>query len=353
MRTRLAAISLLALAALAIAAVSSARSAGSGWTIHTKGWIEAIDMQGGTVAYDVAAPNTGCNRLFVRRGGKTTSVGGKVTCRADSTSTGAGVREIALAGPRIAWIVNIGGNTESQDTLLTSSLAKPKEKQVAEATRTGDVDSVLTGDWLGGLVGRSNAPALFAYNAWSTDGSGQITTAALRRNTGASTALVADGPETLRAASISGPRIAVLHTDGSVVLFASDGSGLLGTIQPPAQTRAIALDGTRLAVLTKGSKLELYNATNQAPLASLGVAPGSLPFIDMSSEIVVYATGHRLRALSISSGNSAVLATVKRNIKAVEIEPAGIVYYWNTVSGIKSVGVLSFIPMQSVAAALG
>jgi hypothetical protein len=51
-------------------------------------------------------------------------VSGKGTCGADSTSTGAGVRELAVAGPRVAWIVNLGGNTQSGDSLYTASLAR-------------------------------------------------------------------------------------------------------------------------------------------------------------------------------------------------------------------------------------
>ena len=68
--------------------------------------------------------------------GKTTKVSGRITDQADGTSTGHGVRELAIAGQRVAWIINQGGNTESDDYLYTSLLAKPAEKKLASASRT-------------------------------------------------------------------------------------------------------------------------------------------------------------------------------------------------------------------------
>src|SRR5919197_4530895 len=145
---------------------------------NTNGWIQAIDMDGPRLAYDVKSP--GCNKLFVwnvRTDGGA-RVSGNRTCAADSTSTGAGVRELAVAGLRIAWIVNLGGNTESSDYLYTASLPRPKEALLASAMRMGDVDAVLTGGLLGGLVGDAG---LLAVNTWRPNAAGEVADAALRR----------------------------------------------------------------------------------------------------------------------------------------------------------------------------
>ena len=134
---------------------------------NTKDWIEALAMDGSWLAYDVRG-STACNKLFVWnvQTGAGAVVSGKATCDADGTSTGAGVREIAIAGPRIAWIVNQGGNTESDDYLYTASLPKPKEKLLAGGVRTGDIDGGLAGDGISGLVGGGDR---LAVNRWTTD----------------------------------------------------------------------------------------------------------------------------------------------------------------------------------------
>ena len=46
-------------------------------------------------------------------------------------------REIAVAGTRLAWIVNEGGNTESSDVLYTASLPGPKERRRRERAPHG------------------------------------------------------------------------------------------------------------------------------------------------------------------------------------------------------------------------
>ena len=107
------------------------------------GHIEALALDGTRLAYDVAANGTKqrCNAVFVWNVSRhtTTRVSGQQTCGADNTSTGAGVRELALAGSRVAWIVNQGGNSESGDYLYTTLVAHPGERVLASAFRTGDV----------------------------------------------------------------------------------------------------------------------------------------------------------------------------------------------------------------------
>ena len=142
---------------------------------NTRGWIESIDMDGARLAFDVKSST--CNKLFVWnvRTGAGALVSGKGTCAADSTSTGGGVTEIAVAGTQIAWIVNLGGNTESTDALYTATLPRPKERLLARATRTGDVGGTLTGGWIGGLVGDGD---LLAADTWTTGAAGEVTAAA-------------------------------------------------------------------------------------------------------------------------------------------------------------------------------
>src|SRR5215831_20053721 len=144
-------LAVLVLAALSASAAARQAPLPKQKTTSTPGRIEALAMDGSRVAFDVAAgigPKARCNAVFVWNLARntTTRVSSRQTCGADSTSTGAGVRELALAGGRVAWIVNQGGNSESGDYLYVSTVARPGERVLATAFRTGDTSGVLTGN---------------------------------------------------------------------------------------------------------------------------------------------------------------------------------------------------------------
>ena len=95
------ALGLVVLGTMLLASVASAAGNPPGVrVIHTKEIIESFAIGGQRVAYDVQGRSLACNKVLVRdlRTGKTTRVSGKQTCSADSTSTGAGVRELPRDG---------------------------------------------------------------------------------------------------------------------------------------------------------------------------------------------------------------------------------------------------------------
>ena len=116
------------------------------------------------------------------RTGKTIKVSGKKTGVGDGTSTGAGVFQLAIAGSRVAWLLNEGGNLESDDYLFTSSVTQPEGAagRVGSAQRATAAPGVsaagCAGAWLGGLVGSGNVIAL---NRWTTDAQGDMTSGGL------------------------------------------------------------------------------------------------------------------------------------------------------------------------------
>jgi hypothetical protein len=312
----------------------------------TSGWIEAIAMDGPRVAYDVRS--TTCNKLFVWNvvTGGGVRVSGKRTCAADSTSTGAGVREVAVAGKRIAWIVNLGGNSESDDYLYAASLPRPKETLLASATRTGDVGGTLAGGWIGGLVGDAG---LLAVDTWQTSAAGGVTAAALRLVRPQGLSLVASGPATVRAAAADDGRIAVARGDGTVALY-SRGGKLLATIAP-SSLKEVALAKGTLLVLTRSRTLEVYDPATGAAVKTLPVAPGA-SHVDVQSGLVVYATWRRVHLLRLADGRDVVLATAPRAIVGLEIEQPGVVYAYNTVAGVREVGTLVFVSLAKASSLL-
>lgn len=326
--------------------------------------IEAIAMDGARVAYDVAGGVSdngrtyNCNSVYAWNlvSGTVTRVSGKATCAADTTSTGTGVRELALAGSRVGWIVNTGGDSESDDYLYTASLPRPKEHRLALAVRSGPVDPVVVGDWIGGLVG---AGKFLGVNRWTTDAQGNVSVARLHAIQ-ARLRTIASGPQTMKAGSTDGKQIAVLRADGSVGLYST--AGRLLRVVMPASAREVAVRGDYLAVLTKADTLAVYNSHSGKLLHTWRVAKGAT-YLDVSSGMAAYAAwrfanGWRLRTvhvLSLATGKDRIVVLTKAKgripppaIAGVQLEPIGLVYATNRATSTGRVGLLAFKPMKQL-----
>jgi hypothetical protein len=314
---------------------------------NTKGEIESIAMDGPRVAYAVSG-GSGCTKVIVlnvlTRGAAVAS--GTKTCDADNSSTGAGVREIAVAGLRIAWIVNQGGNSESNDYLYTATLGGARERLVSSAFRSGDVDGVLSGAWIGHLVGSGDR---MAVNRFTTNTEGTITQASLQRlDTGLWT--LALGIPSLYAASLDLHRVAVLRTDQKVAIYDTETRKLLLTITPTS-AREIALRKDYLVVLTRTKTVEVYNSHTGKLLRTWPVAAGASR-LDVHSGIAVYAVGRTVFELRLTDGRDAPLATAPRAIEGLEIEAPGVAYAYNTFKSLQDVGNLAFVPLRQATSLL-
>jgi hypothetical protein len=294
-------------------------------TLTTPGRIEALAMDGSRIAYDVAGSygsKTRCNAVYVwnaARNNAVTRVSSRPTCGADNTSTGAGVRELALAGGRAAWIVNQGGNSESSDSLYVSDVSHRGERLIASAFRSGDVSGILTGNWLGGLVG---AGTFLALDHWATDSSGNVTTAKLRRIR-TRLADLAEGAGTMTARSTDGRQVAVLRSDETVGLYSTRGA-LLRTVRPSSAAE-VALRKDFLIVLTKTRTLEVFNSHSGRKLHSWRVAAGASR-LDVAAGLAAYAAGARVHVVRLATGKSAFGARAAAPVSAVQLEPAGLAY---------------------------
>ena len=345
-RTRIAATLSIAAVALLVAfdgaAATQARQPKAPILLkRTAGEIEALALDGSRLAYDVGAKYSPkrCNTVYVLNLSRhtTTRVSGRPTCGADNTSTGAGVRELAIAGSRVAWIVNQGGNSESGDYLYTALTARPGERVLASAFRTGDVSGVLTGNWLGGLVG---AGTFLAVNHWSTDSHGEITTASLER-VGARMSDLAHGVETLTARTTDGRQLAVLRAaEGTVGIYSTRGQ--LRRTVVPSSAAEVALRGDYLAVLTKTSTLEVYNSHSGRRLHTWRLARGAA-HLDASSGLAAYSAGRTVHVVRLATGKTAFAARAATTVAAVQLEPSGLAYAFR---GPGNTGRIVFVPIS-------
>ncbi len=355
---RSATAAVVALAALLLVVLDGAAATSPGsLQKRADGRIESLAMDGSRVAYDVAGEygtRHPCNEVYVwnleRR--TTTRVSGRQTCDADNTSTGAGVRELALAGGRAAWIVNQGGNSESGDHLYVTPVARPHERVLATAFRTGDVSGILTGNWLGGLVG---AGTFLGVDHWATDSSGSVSSARLQRIGGRLSDL-AQGTGTMLAKSTDGKLVAVLRVDGTVGVYSTRGT-LLRTVTPAKDATEVAIRGDYLAVLTTGDTLEVYNSHSGRRLRTWRVAHKASG-LDISSGFATYAapfpSGGYARVVHIrrlTSGRDRVLVTTPPAVIGVRIEPRGLVYAFNRIAPGQT-GTVVFVPMSRVVRAM-
>ena len=142
--------SLLALALVASAAGTTA--AQSKKVKSFKQPVAALAVDGNNVAFDLSArgakQKNAVNKVLVWnvKTGKTITVSGKKTAVVDDVG-GDGVFQVAIAGSRVAWLANEGGNLESTDYLfLLDDAAEGAADRLGSAQRRR-----LLGGWSGGL----------------------------------------------------------------------------------------------------------------------------------------------------------------------------------------------------------
>lgn len=317
-------------------------------------------MDGSRIAYDASAKNStkpnAANKVLVWdvRTGKTVKVSGKKTAAADSTSTGAGVFQLAIAGSRVAWIVNEGGNLEGDDYLFASSVTSPKERKVASALRSGDScpgreASHCAGPWLGGLVGSGNT---ITVNRWTTDSQGDVTSGGLYALKGTNLKQIADGASTVLAVSSDAGREAVLRSDGSVAVYSASGN-VQATVNPP-NAKGAALSGKNLVIVTKTPReLELYNSHTGSLRKTFPAHGTKQPRnLDVQDNIAIYSVGSELHAVNLSSGKDRVVASLNGGIYLAQMDSAGLVYAGNGFGANYGKGTLAFLPLARVKAAV-
>lgn len=345
------------LSGLALAASAAGTTATHGKKVrHLQQPVGALAIDGNRVAYDLSSryakkPHTTKVLVWNVHTGRTVKVSGKKTAHADDTGSGAGAFQLAIAGSRVAWLINEGGNLESQDYLLTSSVSHPKERQIATALRRGDGclgRESCAGPWLGGLVGSGNVIAL---DRWTTDSQGNVTSAGLDVLNGTKLKAIATGTPTVQAVSSDAGREAVLHSDESVAVYSHSGDVLMTL--PPATAQEAALSGNNLVVVTKTRQLQVYDVRRGSLEKTLATHGTGLHNLDVQGNIAIYTTGKSVRAANLSSGKTRAVGTLGNRVAFARISNAGLAYAANGTRKAFGTSTLVFVPMARLKAAVG
>lgn len=330
---------------------------------NTPNKVVSLAMDGPRIAYDVAATYGGgkCNGVYVWNvaSNATEHVSGARTCGNEGSSTGEGVREVAIAGRRVAWIVNEGGNTYHQDYLYAAALPRPKEHLLASAYREGEGEfssgctwphPESVGKWIGCLVG---ARTLLMVNRWSTGRSGRVTSARLDA-IDKRLHRITDGSGSMDAVSTDGKQVAVVRRDGTVALYRTRGRRPLRVVSTSAAEAAVR--GDYLVVLTRTGRLEVRNSHSGRLLHGWHLAAGARS-LDVCQGLASYAAplhggdeAHAVHVIRLSSGKDTIVARhphVWTAVGDVQLEPAGLAY--DVSAGRASDrGAVVFLPMSSL-----
>jgi hypothetical protein len=298
-----------------------------------KGEVQALGMDGPIVAYGVKPTEFECGgRVFYwnvqTNGGGVVS--GKQTCEANGSSTGEGIAEVAVAAAtrRFAWIVNEGGNTESDDYLYASSLPKPKERYLGMARREGEVAiDTFDGDWLAGLVGDGSLVAVSRY----TTKNGGFVAGSLKligQKKGLTT--IAKGVDSVISSSASQGRIAVFASKKKRINVFSSAGRLLRAFKTSNATAA-ELTATQLVVLTE-TGLQVFDIGSGRLLHTWPAKRNGFQ-LDADSGFATYTLAcesapcpRAIYVTRLSDGKTVLLTKANDFIEGLQLEPAGLVY---------------------------
>jgi hypothetical protein len=305
---------------LPIAAVRSALDR-AGTPVATDGRIAALAMDGTRVAVAVRDPAGVCDSVqfwnipwaYMSR---LTDAHSK-TCPTGHAQ--GGITSVALSGVRAEWVTTYGHRSK----LLTATIVACRQRLLA-ASSAGSPSH---------LAGHGT---LLVYSAAS--GTSVVAGTSQRRLT----------PTAARAVAVDGNRLALLRADGQVELREPATSTARSPAQTPTLTiaptaaREIALQGNQLAVLSATRRLEVYDARSGAHLHTW-MLPAGARGLDVQFGIATVSVGHRVEAVRLSTGRTAVVARAPAPVQA-QIEAGGVAYAYS----VGTHGQLRFIPLAAI-----
>jgi hypothetical protein len=349
--------------AIALLLPVAAGAASSNRLLRTTTSVDALAADGPVVAVGTAWARGACERVVawnvVRA--RVRPLGRPAPC--PQTSTGRAITETAVAGPRIAW-VNDGGGNQHESRLFVASLVAPgTAKLLASGTR--DVDSG-EGTSVGNLQGDGTH---IVFNTWSVDATGRVFDSKLWRIEGTRTRkLLVSASDELAVLAVAGGRILLQRGDGSLEVRRADGS-LLRAFPQTGEVLAATLGPADLVVYTRegvAGRLSVYAPVNGALLRTVPI-PGSWPltapdcsypagarpaacrqpvpalhFDDADPGLLVYVLNTTVHLLLLGDGRDRAIGAPGRAPVFAELEPSGLFYAFRTTTRLK--GAVQFVP---------
>ena len=277
-----------------------------------------------------------------------------------STSTGAGLFGVALAGSRVAYVRFAGGNTRELQ-LRVATVARPRAVTVASA-------SYGVGEQRGTYIGRvAGDGSLLAFDWWSecapcADSSPVAPRSSIFRvvSSGGSTcpnAGLGALPRCRPVASVAGPLrlldvgggLVVTRTGDDVAVRSLDGTAVWsGTF---AGLRAARIDGHVMAVLVRVGTLsslwtvDVSTGVRSGPWKLPAATPAALRLEDYQGGIAVYVVGRAVHLLRLAGEPNETIRAPGPGPVHAQLEPPGLFYSYRAAGGRSRV---AFVPMTAL-----
>jgi hypothetical protein len=363
-----------------LAALAAFGGSASTPTLSLPGPVSELAADGGRVAILLRATTGDCarDRVAVWSPSPRTFVPVGASACTDSTSTGAGLYGVALAGTSVAYVQFAGGNVREL-RLRLATLARPRPVTVASAAfaldggsgtfigRIAGDRSLLTFDWWS-LCTPCATPVAPRSAVWRVVPSGSACPGAGGLGALPRCRPVREVTGPLRLLAAGGGRVAMTAGDQGVEVRATDGTPLYAGVLPGAM-RAARIDGGVLLVLTRsGNQNSLWAVdTNAADGRQSGPWPlpasrssgdavcgdpsgcrlAALRLEDFQSGIAVYVVGRDVHLLRLADKRDVRIGAPGLGPVHAQLEPAGLFYSYRPAAS-PGRGRVAFMPMAAV-----
>jgi hypothetical protein len=351
--------------------------------MRTAGVVEGLAADAGLVAMIVGESKGDCKRIIVWEPSRRSLVrvgSRKRPCA--GLSTGESIPYAALAGRRVAWVWDGGGNFHDV-VVKTATVGRPL-RSTTLVTRNydagsgagehagslhGDGDLLVYGTWEICEGAEENYPShpcppgIRAFSPHESD---------VRRVRGTRSARIASDEGELGVLSASGGRVAVLRSDASVAVLTATGTLVKTFPFSRGELRGATLDGRRLVVLRRSAGRHTIDANDvlTGTRVSRRIAPpgpasdrrcwpvlsqplcrvpyARLRLADSESGIAVYVVGREIHLLRMADGAETVVRPpAGRGSVEAQLERSGLFYTYR-VADATLPGRVAFIPYGEV-----
>jgi hypothetical protein len=335
-------------AALVACGLACAGSALAGApALRLESGLSAIAADGKRVAVAVRSTRTSCDGILVW----TPSTGRQQRIDASTSCPGTdavreGIRELALAGRRIAWIEEANGNLQDL-TLRVRRLDRRSTIDLAFAENHDGAEGLPDGSYVGYLRGDGD---VLAYNTWTVctlvpadyewDGprcearggsepteiaGGQRLWMLRARRT-----LFGAGPASFALAALDHGRVATAYRR-EIRVYGSDG-GELGTVTlGEGRLQGAGLSGG-LVVVVRASRLETYSIATGELVATHAIPPGSR-LMDVDGDLAAVASRLAVTVVRLTDGAARTFRLAGARVVGADLERAGLFHAWSLRPG--------------------
>jgi hypothetical protein len=356
-------------------------------TLALAGPVSELAADGGRVAILLRTGSSNCarDRVAVWVPATRTFVPIGASACASSTSTGAGLEGVALAGKQVAYVQFAGGNLRELQLRL-ATLARPRPATAASAAFGLDAE---TGTYIGRVAGDGSllafdwwsqcapcaqvAPVGPRSSVWRILPSGSACPASSGLGAQPRCRLVRALLGSLRLLAVGGGLVAMGSGDAFVDVRSADGTPLYSGVFP-GTVKAARVDGDRLLVLTRsGAQNSLWTGDTHSsdgrrsgpwPLPASkssgdavcgdpnGCKLPALRLEDFQSGIVVYVVGRDVHLLRLSDKKEVKIRASGLGPVHAQLEASGLFYSYRP-SARPGRGRVAFMPMATVLARFG